>query len=122
MLAIMRHPAAPRLRVAWLVACVLLVGSLAFADKKGAMKLEPISGRVVDLEIYGDTTAVTVLTGSENGLAKDWRARFREGTTTKLLTDGDATIIRIDRRTTVIKTTLTPDQVRANRIVQFDPP
>jgi 3-isopropylmalate dehydratase small subunit len=32
------------------------------------------------------------------------------------------TIIRIDRRTTFLKTTLTPEQVRANRIVQFDPP
>jgi hypothetical protein len=119
MLAMVRHPTASRFRVAWLVACVLLVGSLAFAGKEKPLAL---SGRVVDLDIYRDSTVVTVMRGSDNGLAKGWKAAFREGTTTKLLPGGDATVIRVDRRSTVLKTTLTPEQVRANRVVQFDPP
>ena len=101
--------------------CVVLVGSLAFADKKGAPRPLSISGRVVDLEIIGEDTVITVAAGTEQGIDKTWRARFREGTTTKLVPDGEAILIRIDRRTTILKTRLTPEQVRANRIVQFDP-
>jgi hypothetical protein len=105
------------------ILCVLLVGSLAVAGgKKDAIKADPIVGRVVDLEILPADTIVTVHLGTYNSLAKDWRARFREGTSEKLLEGGDATIIRMDHRTTILKVHLTPAQVRANRLVQFDAP
>lgn len=105
--------------IAAVAAFALLVGSLAFADK--APKMLPITGRVVDLEVSGDARIVTVMAGSDKGVAKTWHARFLEGDTTKPLPDGEAIIIRIDKRTTIIKTTLTEQQIRANRIVQFDP-
>ena len=106
-----------------LVACVLLFGSLAHADNKKKPSPRPvaIAGRVVDLEVAGESRIVTVLIGSDNGIAKKWRAKFREGTTEKPLAGGEAVVIRIDKRSTVLKTSLSAEQVRANRVVQFDP-
>lgn len=103
-----------------LVACVLLAGSFAAADKK-SMKADPIVARVVDLEINEASTVVTVMAGSDKGVAKGWHATFLEGDSKKPLPDGEATIIRIDKRSTIIKTTLKPEQVRANRQVRFEP-
>jgi hypothetical protein len=111
----------PFLIVLGLVAGVLLVGAIAHADKRLSPKPQPIVGRVVSLEVYPDTTVVTVLVGYNQGIEKTWHAKFREGTTTTLLGGGEATIIRIDRRTTLLKTSLTPEQVRAHRFVQFEP-
>ncbi|MCX5742644.1 MAG: hypothetical protein NT062_09130 [Proteobacteria bacterium] len=106
-----------------LVCCVLLFGSLAQADskKRPAPKPVALAGRVVDLEVMEESRIVTVLIGTENGLGKQWRAKFREGTTTKPLAGGEAVVIRIDRRSTVLKTSLSAEQVRANRVVQFEP-
>ncbi len=100
---------------------MVLVGAIARADRRATPKPESIVGRVVDLEVSGDTSIVTVLAGSERGIGKSWHAKFREGTTTKLLAGGEATNIRIDHRTTTLRTSLAPEQVRAHRFVQFDP-
>jgi hypothetical protein len=106
-----------------LVACALFVGSLAFAGgKKDDMKPLPVDGRVVDLEISGQDRIVIVARGSDGGIERGWRATFLEGTSGKPLAGGEASIIRIDHRSTVLKTKLTPEQVRANRTVQFAPP
>jgi hypothetical protein len=106
-----------------LVACVLLFGSLAHADSKKKPSPRPaaVAGRVVDLEVAGESRIVTVLIGSANGVGKRWRAKFREGTTAKLLAGGEAVVIRVDERSTVLKTSLSAEQVRANRVVQFEP-
>jgi hypothetical protein len=106
-----------------LVACVLLFGSLAHADtkKKPAPAPVVIAGRVVDLDVVGESVIVTVLRGSETGIDRTWRARFREGTTAKPLAGGEAVVIRVNRRTTVLKTSLSAEQVRANRVVEFSP-
>ena len=103
-----------------LVICVLLVGSFAHADKAGGKKLPSIVGRVVGMEILEDAVVVTVATGSEMGIHKKARARFREGKTTKLLDGGESMIIRVDKRTSILKTKLSPAQIRANKLVQFD--
>lgn len=108
------------------VVCVLLVGSLvgSLADADAKRKPPPppvaITARVVDLEVRDDARYVTVMAGSDNGITKQMRVKFREGTTTKPFADGEALLIRVDRRTTVLKTNLTTEQVRANRIVQFE--
>jgi hypothetical protein len=106
-----------------LVACVLLFGSLAHADTKKKPTPVPvaITGRVVDLDVAGDSRIVTVLIGSETGIERHWHAKFREGTTAKPLAGGEAVVIRVDRRTTVLKTSLSVEQVRANRVVEFSP-
>jgi hypothetical protein len=113
--------------IRFIVMSLLLVGSLAHADKPKAKKApKPVLvGRVIGLEVYSDegkdTSIVTVLLGNQNGVEKGWHARFREGTTTKPLAGGDAIIIRIDERSMVLKTQLLPAQVRANKIVELSP-
>ena len=114
-------PKSSSFTIAAVAAFALLVGSLAFADKAPKMRPDPVTGRVVDLEVSGDARVVTVMAGSDKGVAKTWHARLLEGDSTKPLPDGEAIIIRIDKRTTIIKTTLTEQQIRANRIVQFAP-
>jgi hypothetical protein len=108
-----------RLHCVWLVVGLLLVGSFARADR--VPKPSSVVARVVGLEIDEKTAIVTIAAGSEQGVGKAWRAKFREGKTPKLLAGGEATIIRIDRRTSVLKTALTPEQVRANVFIQLDP-
>jgi len=104
-----------------LVVGVLLLCSLAHADNKKRPAPVLITGRVVDLEVTGDSRIVTVMTGSEKGVGKKMRATFRETATGKPLPGGDAVVIRVDHWTTVLKTSLTPEQIRANRVVQFGP-
>jgi hypothetical protein len=107
---------------AMLAACALLAGS-AHADKhpKPSAKTKAVTGRVVDITVRDDARIVTVLVGSKQGVGKTWRAKFREGTTTKPLEGGDAVLIRVDKLTSVLKTTLTTEQIRANRTIQLDP-
>ena len=111
---------ATRLSLIVLIAGALFVSSLATADRKAPLPAS-IVGRVVGLEIAGDESVIIVAAGKEQGIAKGWRAAFRDGTTKKLLPGGEAVVIRIDMRTAILKTKLTPEQVRANRFVQFDP-
>jgi hypothetical protein len=99
-----------------LVVVMCVLASVAHADPKP----KTATGRVIDYQTQGDARIVTVHVGSNQGVARTWRAKFREGTTTKQLVGGEATVIRIDKRSTVLKTNLTPEQIRANRSVQFD--
>jgi len=96
----------------------LLVGSHALADTK---KPPSVVARVVGLEIYDNAAVVTLAAGSDQGVGKTWHAKFRDGKTQKLLAGGEAVVIRVDHRSMVVKTSLSPAQVRANRYVQLDP-
>jgi hypothetical protein len=117
------------MRIQTIVVGLLLVASLAHADKaktKKAPKPEPVVGRVVGLDVYADDdgkkwSVVTVLAGSDQGVKKGWSARFREGTTTKPLAGGEAILIRIDKRSMVLRTDLLPEQVRTNKYVEVTP-
>ena len=99
-----------------LVVCAL--GSSAHADRR---KPASVVARVVGLEIYEDGAVVTIAAGSQQGIARTSRARFRDGDTKKPLAGGEAMIIRVDRRTTVLKTHVPPAQIRAHRFIQLDP-
>jgi hypothetical protein len=107
--------------------CLLLVTTFAHADRTAARrkpappKYDSVAGRVVGIEISGPYVVAIVAIGSDMGVPKGAQARFREGKTTKLLPDGDAVVIRVDKRSTIVRTALSPAQVRANRIVQFEP-
>ncbi len=103
-----------KLHVICLLSCSMLVGSSARADKKPRLRLQPVVGRVVDLEVTADYRIVTVLAGSEQGITRGAHAKFRD-------VDGEAIIVRVDHRTTVVKTSLSAERVRAHRSVQFDP-
>lgn len=115
------------MRAQGLVVCLLLVGSFAHADRARAKKKgpDPVVGRVVGLEVSSeegqDFAIVTILAGKDRGVQSSWHAHFRDGTTDKLLPGGDATIIRIDKRSMIVKTHLSAEQVRANKMVELDP-
>ena len=100
------------------VALCLIVGVDARADPK---KPSSVVARVVGLEVYDNTAIVTLAAGSDQGIERTWHARFRDGKTDKLLAGGEAIVIRVDHRSMVVKTSLAPAQVRANRYVQLDP-
>jgi hypothetical protein len=106
--------------VRFLLVCILFLGSFAHADRRVARPASVV-GRVVGIEIMGESVIVTVAAGKDQGITLRGHARFREGKTTKLLAGGEVMIIRVDRATTVVKTSLPAAQVRANRFVQFDP-
>jgi hypothetical protein len=106
------------------VLAILMIGLAfgAFVDADPRAKpATPVIARVVGIVIIDDSVVVTAAAGSDQGIDKRWRARFRDGTTKALVAGGDAMIIRVDHRTTVLKTKLTADQVRANRFIQLEP-
>ena len=59
--------------------------------------------------------------GSENGVAKTWRAQFLRGSTTTPLVGGKAEITRVDKRTTTVRVKMTMDAVAANPSVLLSP-
>ena len=114
------------MRAQGLVVCLLLVASFAHADRgKAKKKAPPVVARVVGLEVSSDeghdSSLVTILAGSDRGIQKGWHAHFRDGTTDKPLSGGDAYIVRLDKRSTILKTDLSAEQVRANKLVELGP-
>jgi hypothetical protein len=107
-------------RVIGVVVCVLVASARADTHKP-ASKPAPVVARVVKLELYDKDVIVTLAAGSEQGIAKTWHAQFRDGQTQKPLAGGEAIVIRVDHRVTIARTTLSPEQVRANRYVQLAP-
>jgi hypothetical protein len=109
-----------------IVIALLIAGTFAHADSKKKKKApeyepDPVVGRIVGLEIIGDEAVITVALGSDNAIGKTWKAHLLAGKTKEPLPGGEAIIIRIDRRSSVLKTKVPPDQIRANHYVQFDP-
>jgi hypothetical protein len=117
MLAIVSIAARSSTLLIWLVVCVL-IGSYARADTR---RPPSVVARVVGLEIYDNSAVVTIAAGSDQGIGRTSRARFRDSKTQKPLAGGEALIIRVDHRSSVLKTSLPPAQVRANRFVELDP-
>lgn len=82
---------------------------------------KPIVARVLKVDITGDGVDVTVGGGSELGVSKDWKAVVLRGTTTSPLSGGNATVVRVNKTTTILHVKLTTDQVGANPNVQLSP-
>ncbi len=81
----------------------------------------PQTTRVLKADIAGNDVLITVGIGSTQGIAMNWTA--------KLMTNGGAPLpsgtlifVRVDKQKTILKTSLTPDVVNANKTVRFDPP
>jgi len=80
----------------------------------------PFIARIQKVEVSGSIVLVTIAAGTEQGIDHNWRAFLvRE---TVAIDGGELIIIRVDKRTTVAKSTLTFDQIPANLRVRFDPP
>ena len=81
----------------------------------------PVIARILTVALDGDAVVCVIGAGSENGVAKTWRAQFLRGSTTTPLVGGRAEILRVDRRTTKIKVKMTTDAIAANPSVQLSP-
>lgn len=80
--------------------------------------LNVVIARIIRVEV-GTGVIVTVSAGSEHGVGKTDRASVVRNDTGDVL--GPATIIRVDKRTTALRVSLTADEVKANPFVRFDP-
>jgi hypothetical protein len=81
----------------------------------------PVIARILKVALDGDFVVCVLGAGSENGVAKTWRARFLRGSTATPLVGGKAEIVRVDRRTTTIKVKLTTDVINDNPTVELSP-
>lgn len=82
----------------------------------------PVTARIIKLAVDGDAVVCTLGTGNDAGVAKTWRAQVLRGDTRLPLVGGKAEIVRVDRRTTVVRVKLTPETVRENPTVLLAPP
>ena len=100
------------MRVVWLVALLCALPAPVAAQPA------PLVGRVVAIQVMGGDTVLTVALGSDAGIDHTWAA-------TLLSNDKplhDLVIIRVNKRTTIVKLTMTFDQIPANLRVRFRPP
>lgn len=81
----------------------------------------PVTARVLAYEVQGDGLLVTIGAGSADGVTKAWKASLLRGDSGAPLPGGSATMIRIDKRRTIIKVRVTPDQLRDNQAVLLAP-
>jgi hypothetical protein len=51
----------------------------------------------------------------------EWKVKVLRGQTTSALPGGAGSIVRVDRRTTIVKVSLTPDQLGANPNIVLSP-
>lgn len=86
-------------------------------------KADPVTTRVLKYEVQGSETVLTIGAGSNQGIAKGWRATVLRGDSgDQPMSGGDITIVRIDKAATIGKVRLTTDQIKANDRVKFSPP
>lgn len=79
-----------------------------------------VVGRVLKVEVDQDGLLVTIGVGKDQNITKAWTAAVLRGDGNPL-SGGGATIIRINKTTTIIRVKLTPDVMRANDNVRFSP-
>lgn len=84
---------------------------------------KPVVARVLKVAVDGDALEITLGAGSEtSGIGKEWKATFLRADTDKPLGNGAATVVRVNKTTTVIRIKMTPDLVNANPNVKLAPP
>lgn len=91
---------------------VAAMGCIASAD--------PLRQRAIKVEIQGTAVLVTVPLGSDNGVDKTMGCHMLIN---RMRNESRCAIVRIDKRTTVVKTGLETerDRKRGELSVQFDP-
>lgn len=77
-------------------------------------------GRAIRVVVQGTDTIVTVGYGRDQGIDVHWHAAIVDAQG-RSPPGGACTIVRVDRTPTMCRTTLTPDQVRANLYVELRP-
>lgn len=83
---------------------------------------KPVVARVLKVSVNGDGLEVTLGSGSDHGVGKDWKgAVVLRGTTESPLSGGTGSIVRVNRTTTVIQVKLTTNQMGENSNVKLSP-
>jgi hypothetical protein len=78
-------------------------------------------GKVVSLAVNGGGVDVTVAVGADDGVAPSWTA-LMFGSGGKPILGGECAILRVNRRLTICRANVTPDQVRRVIGVRFTAP
>ena len=76
-----------------------------------------LTARAIKVEVSGAATLITAAMGSDQGVEKTMRCSFVDDAGKALA--GDCVIVRIDHRTTLVKTTATADPIRVSLRVRF---
>lgn len=97
---------------------VLLGLLVAWTQIVDAKKVGYLEAKVVKIEIAGSSQMMTTVTGSDAGITKEWTAKIVVGSREI----ADATIVRVDKRQTIVKTSVTFDQMPREILVRFYPP
>jgi hypothetical protein len=74
----------------------------------------PMKQRIVKYELQGSALILTVPVGSDQGLENGWRVELIDDADRPVA--GDAVIIRVSKRQTLIRATITPDQAARLRV------
>lgn len=83
---------------------------------------KPVIARVLKVSVDGDALEVTLGSGSEHGIGKDWKgAVVLRGATESPLSGGTATVVRVNKTTTLIRVKLTTNQMGENSNVKLSP-
>lgn len=81
----------------------------------------PITTRMMKLDTVGGGVEITLPVGSSSGVNKTWKVRVLRGETTAPLPGGAGTVVRVNSRYTIVRVSLTPDQLNANPNVVLEP-
>ena len=76
---------------------------------------------MLKFDTVGGGIEITVPVGSTSGVGPEWKVKVLRGTTTAALPGGTGSIVRVNSRTTIVKVSLTPDQLNANPNIVLSP-
>jgi hypothetical protein len=82
---------------------------------------DPIVARVLRVDITPNGLDVTVGAGSEQGITKAWKPQVLRGETMSALSGGAGSIVRVNKRTTIVRVQLTPDMMGINPNIRLAP-
>ena len=82
---------------------------------------KPIVGRVVKVELVGGTSVATITVGSDDGVQKAWQACVVPQGSETCIANGEATILRVNKHETIVKTKLALTAITSSPFVRLAP-
>jgi hypothetical protein len=97
---------------------VFIVALVGWTISVEAKRVSYVDAKPVKIAVQGAYQVLTCAKGIDDGLAKEWTAKIVVGGREV----ADAKLVRIDKKSTVVTTTITFDQVPPDLTVRFYPP
>jgi hypothetical protein len=82
----------------------------------------PVDAHVMGVTIENGYALVTIDVGSESGIDMQWRGHVLRGQSDAALAGGDVVLVRVEKRTSLVKVHLTADQLASNAHLRLVPP